>query len=106
MTLFVWKNLLDTPRPLACMADFVRVVDVGPFWKRSILWYQFAGFGTWVVDLTLDLGGRSCWFCTLVVDFVGIEKNDFEMCRNEFWELFVLVISLWNMNFGLVLSGG
>ena len=31
MTLFVWRNLLDTPKPLACMADFVRVVDVGPF---------------------------------------------------------------------------
>ena len=67
---------------------------------RSILWYQFAGFGPWVVDFTLDLGGL--W--TLVVEICfGTKKNDFEMSRNEFWELFVHVITLWNMNFGLVL---
>ena len=61
MTLFVWRNLLDTPRPRACMADFVRIVDVGPFWERSTLWYQFTGFGPWwSFFLVLDLGGRFC----------------------------------------------
>ena len=29
MILPEWRNLLDTPRPQACMADFVRIVDVG-----------------------------------------------------------------------------
>ena len=49
------------------MANFVRIVDVGPFWERLILWYQFAGFGPW----------WSILFET--------EKNDFEMCKNEFF---------------------
>ena len=49
------------------MANFVRIVDFGPFWERLILWYQFAGFGPW----------WSILFET--------EKNDFEMCKNEFF---------------------
>ena len=68
MTLFVWMNLLDTPRPLACMVEFVRVVNVGAFWELSILWYHFAGFRPWwsillwilVINFTLDHGGRFC----------------------------------------------
>ena len=90
------------------MADFVRT-----FLGRLILWYPL---------LVLDPGGRSYFgpwrsvsFWTLVVGFIldlhgrfcfGTKKNDFEMSRNKIWELFVHVISLWNMNFGLVLSGG
>ena len=58
MTLFVWMNLLDTPRPLACMVEFVRVVNVGAFWELSILWYHFAGFRPWwLILLVLGLGG-------------------------------------------------
>ena len=53
-----------------------------------------------MVGFILDLGGRfhfGPWWSILF----GIGKNDFEMSRNEFWELFVHVITLWNMNFGL-----
>ena len=95
------------------MADFVRIADVGPYWERLILWHQFASVGPWwsvlfwnlVVNFTLDPGSGfyfGPWWSILF----GTGKNDFKMCRNEFWELIVHVISLWNMNFGLVLSGG
>ena len=74
---------MDTLGPRACMADFVRVVDVGPFWERSILWYQFAGFEPWwsillwtlEVDFTLWTLEVDFTLWTLVVDFVWDRKE-------------------------------